>query len=65
MYDIDAACASGSAQKTNPVSYGRFSHLWPSTTQESAASRPATRCSKAGLAAAQRPNAPSTCTHAP
>ena len=65
MYDIDAACACGSAQNAKPVSYGRFSHLCPSTAQESAAPRPATRCSSVGLAAAHRPNAPSTCTHAP
>src|SRR4029450_9028324 len=65
VYDIDAACASGSAQNTTPEPYGRFNPLWPSTTQESAASRPATRCSNAGLAAAHRPNAPSTWTHAP
>ena len=55
-----AACASASAQKTNPVSYGTFSHLWPSAAHESARSMPCTSGRSAGLAAAHSPNAPST-----
>ena len=40
----------GCAQKTNPLSYGTFSHLWPSQPHESASSSPAhlMRRSRAG-----------------
>ena len=48
-----------------PQSYGTLSHLCASVAHESASSAPRTRWRRAGLAAAQRPNAPSTCTHAP
>src|SRR5581483_2717179 len=62
---IARRCGSGCAQSTIPESYGTFSHLCASTDQESARSAPATRCANRGLAAAQRPKAPSTCSHAP
>ena len=39
--------------------------MWPSVAHESARSAPSTRCAKRGLAAAHRPNAPSTCSQAP
>src|SRR6266550_470374 len=48
-----------------PLSYGTLSHLCASIAQESAAAKPPMRCARAGAAAAQSPNAPSTCTQAP
>ena len=48
-----------------PLSYGTLSHLCASVAQESARSAPATRCRRRGLAAAQSPKAPSTCSQAP
>ena len=60
-----ARCASRSRTNAMPQSNGTLSHLWASVAHESASSTPCTRCRRAGLAAAQRPNAPSTCTHAP
>src|ERR671928_237606 len=60
-----ARCESGWAQRTMPESYGTFSHLCASVVHESARSRPATRCRSRGETAAQMPNAPSMCSHAP
>src|SRR6184192_3608563 len=48
-----------------PLSYGTLSHLCASIAHESAAAYPCTRCARCGAAAAQSPNAPSTCTQAP
>ena len=48
-----------------PESYGTLSHLCASTAQLSAASTPRSWSLVRGLAAPQRPNAPSTCTQAP
>jgi hypothetical protein len=42
----------------------RSNHLCASVAQESASATPRTKCAYVGLAAAQSPNAPSTCTHA-
>ena len=55
----------GARRRRSRSRTGTFSHLCPSQPHESANSMPSTRCRGAGLAAAHRPNAPSTCTHAP
>ena len=62
---IAARTGARSATIDNAPSYGTFSHLWASTAHESASSTPFVRWRSAGLAAAHRPNAPSTCSHAP
>ncbi len=62
---IAPRCAARSATTASPQSYGTFSHLCASVAHESARSIPATLPRWRGLAAAHRPNAPSTCSHAP
>ncbi len=63
---LSAVCIGRpSATIATPQSYGTLSVLWASVDQESASSKPSARCRNRGDAAAQRPNAPSTCTHAP
>src|ERR1700760_268231 len=57
--------ASGRLTIASAQSEGVFSHLWASTAHDWASLRPATRGSKRGEAAAHKPNAPSTCSHAP
>src|SRR6266704_1973360 len=54
----------GSRTKTMPLSYGTLSHLCASVAHESASAKPSMRCARAGAAAAQSPNAPSTWTQA-
>ena len=61
----DVRWAARSRRSRSRCRTGTFSHLCPSTAQESASSRPATRCASRGLAAAHSPNAPSTCSQAP
>ena len=49
----------------SPQSYGTFRVLWASVAHESAASTPSVRWRVCSAAPAHKPNAPSTCTHAP
>ena len=54
----------GARRTTSPESYGTLSHLWrPSSTSPRARRRD--EVASPGRAAAQSPNAPSTCSHAP
>src|SRR5689334_11126830 len=62
---IDARRAAASRTNAMPESYGTLSHLCPSVAHESARPSPRVRCARSGDAAAHKPNAPSTCTHAP
>ncbi len=61
------AARSAAPSRTNarPLSYDTFSHLCASVAHESASAMPSTRCARDGAAAAHRPKAPSTWTHAP
>src|SRR5262249_40416971 len=64
LIDIAFANVADSRTIAIPLSWGTLSHLWASVAHESASAMPSTRCFRRGLAAAHRPNAPSTCTHA-
>src|SRR5262245_19738786 len=63
--ESEARCASGSETNAKRQSNGTLSHLYPSVAQESAVSIACVRLLKRGLALAQTPKAPSTCTQAP
>ena len=63
--DMAATKCSSCLQNASPLSYGTFSHLCASVAHESACSTPSARYLSSGQARAHKPNAPSTCTHAP